>query len=74
MNGVEGSEVHVGDVLAEEDPIVYGLFFCSSLSRHPSLMPYSINLHFSGWQTNAVLSGWGGAPRTDDGRRVYSLL
>jgi hypothetical protein len=29
MNGVEGgSEGDVGDVSAEEDPIVYGLFFC----------------------------------------------
>jgi transcription initiation factor TFIIE subunit alpha len=31
MNGVEGSGVDVGDVSAEEDPIVYGLFFCFSL-------------------------------------------
>jgi transcription initiation factor TFIIE subunit alpha len=44
MNGVESSRVDAGDVLAEEDPIVYGLFFCLSLSRHPFLM-YSINLH-----------------------------
>ena len=27
MNGVEGSGVDAGDVSAEEDPIVYGLFF-----------------------------------------------
>jgi hypothetical protein len=71
---VEGSGVNAGDLSAEEDPIVYGLFFCFSLHRHPFPMTYSINLHFSGWQTNAVLPGWGGAPRTDDGRRIYSLL
>jgi transcription initiation factor TFIIE subunit alpha len=71
MNGIEGgSRVDGEDVSAEEDPTVYGLFF----GFHPFLMPYSIHLHFSGWQTNAVLPGRGGAPRTDDGRRIYSLL
>lgn len=33
MNGVESSGVDAGDVSAEEDPIVYGLFFCFSLQR-----------------------------------------
>lgn len=70
MNGVEVSGVDAGDVLAEEDPIVYGLFFCFSLQTPIS----DVNLHSSGWQTNAILSGWGGAPRSDDGRRIYSLL
>jgi transcription initiation factor TFIIE subunit alpha len=33
MNGVEGGSVDAGDVsvLAEDDPIIYGLFFCFSL-------------------------------------------
>jgi transcription initiation factor TFIIE subunit alpha len=75
MNGVEGgSGVDAGDVLAEEDPIVYGLFFFSLSPGTLFLMSYSINLHFSGWQTNADLPGWGGAPRLDDGRRICNLL
>ena len=54
MNGLErGSGVDAGDVSVEEDPIVYGLFFIFLSGQ----MLYSINLHCSGWQTNAVLPG-----------------
>lgn len=73
MNGVEGgSEGYVGDVSAEEDPIVYGLFFCFTVQAPVYLILNKPSI--SGWQTNAVLPGWGGAPRLDDGRRIYSLL
>jgi hypothetical protein len=70
MNGVESSERNGQDVvLADEDPIVHGLYF-------PSLFLCYVQraLVFSGWQTNAVLASWRGAPRLNDGGRIYGLL
>lgn len=58
MNGVESSGLNAQDVtLADEDPIVHGLYF-------PTLFPCYVQraLVFSGWQTNAVLASWRGAP------------
>jgi len=74
MNGVEGSVLNApGVMLADEDPIVYGLCFpFPSLSF--SLCHVQRAFVFSGWQTNAVLASWRGAPRPNDGGRIYSLL
>jgi len=75
MNGVESSGLNVQDVtLPDEDPIVYGLYFSLSFPPSLSLCYVQRAFVFSGWQTDAVLTSWRGAPRLNDGGRIYSLL
>ena len=50
MNGVEGSGMDAGDMLAEEDPIVYGLFF------HYSYFPGTLNKSLHQWMANQYRS------------------
>jgi hypothetical protein len=73
IHGVEspGLDAEVG-VVAEDDPTVYGLYFvfwAFSRCRHAQL-----TFILSRWQTNAFLPSWVGAPRPDDGGRIYGLL